>query len=103
VDDEERVLVVVVVVAVAVVVVCGRKSDEPGRAGKLCIMRTVYPLALSTSTLYRLPTPLNSDNMARPEFRQRERRGTIPSMETTHNELKDNTIIIGNSPSSSSS
>ena len=31
--------------------------------------------------------------------RQRAMSGTIPSMETTHEELKDNTIIIGkNSP-----
>lgn len=27
--------------------------------------------------------------------RQRSLSGTIPSMETTHDELKDNTIIVG--------
>lgn len=31
--------------------------------------------------------------------RQRSLSGTIPSMETSHDELKDNTIIVGMSPS----
>lgn len=34
----------------------------------------------------------------RPQQRQRSMSGTIPSMETSHDELKDNTIIIGKIP-----
>lgn len=41
--------------------------------------------------LFPIPPSLSSSTMPR----ERSMSGTIPSMETSHDELKDNTIIVG--------